>query len=409
MDTTQKACCDTANVDHPCYCDNKKAEAPPCPDCDTANSEHKACYYTNFSTLGPALPDCDPTNPKHLACYICDSFRVFDPNDEDDTPITLSQACILKDGAFDSNFVPYEVNVPQYNRLMESERYVYVPPGQTIIPSDSLDFVFPEGTVFLRKFHLDTVYGDPSSRKNIEVQMQIRNTPDTWVRLTYHYRDDQTDADLVDKSTWIFEDHSTDISGAGMPYYSDTVSMIPATSLSFTLYRSAHDCGSCHYNTSANGFLTQQLNRGTQLQDLVDAGVLASVPDLAAMTAAGRITKWHSMDDSTATLDQRARSFLAGNCSQCHNHIRHSPGLTSSLEYWADIPTPEYVDTTSLAPVWPGRPDTSMAVLNILANTMPPAETGITDAVGAKLLWDWINSLDTNLAPFPFPGVFEDP
>jgi hypothetical protein len=173
---------------------------------------------------------------------------------------------------------------------------------------------------------------------------------------------------------------------------------IPGTDIPY--YRGFWDCENCHWNSSANGFITQQLNRGNQLHDLADRGLLSVVPSLAAMEAKGKITKWYSVDDVSPTLEQSARSYLGGNCGYCHNHMeeRHLPGQTSSFDYFHDGP-PEFVDSV-LGPVIPGRPDTSAVILRMKECTMPLAEVYVPDVYAINLIWEWINSLNPPGVPW---------
>jgi hypothetical protein len=291
-------------------------------------------------------------------------------------------------------FIPYELNVPQYRNLMVTQRYVSVPAGQKIVAGDSINYVFPTGTVLIRLVQLDTVLNNPATRINIEFQIQVRNTDTTWARLVYVFREDQTDADIVTDMDYYMRAYRLNFGSVEMPYQDTLQPGLAVTGKDLYYFRGVWDCENCHWHTSANGFITPQLNKGTQLQDLVTKGVLANVPDLAAMEAAGKITRWPPMDDPDATLDEKALSYIAGNCSHCHNDIqvRHQPGQTSQYNHWRIADTISYVDSV-LGPIRPGRPDTSEIIIRMKESTMPLAEVTFPDGRAIKMIWEWTNSL----------------
>jgi len=308
----------------------------------------------------------------------------------------------LSESGFDPGnstvFVPYEVNVPQYRNLMTAQRYVSVPAGTSIIPGDSIDYTYPAGTAFIRVISRDTVYGDPSTNKKIEVQIQIRSADNQWHRLAYVYNEEETDAELSNGTKLFYKKYTTNIQGQGLPYFDD-VTKEPADVVEFTYLRLVTNCdNSCHWNTSANGFITQQLNRGNQLQELVDKGVLQHLPDLAGMTTKNMILKWVNKTDTSASLEERVLSYLGGNCSHCHNHLperENAAMLSRSFTHFRPPaePFPEFMNEAWT--VTPGKPDSSPIISRMILSNMPGgAEVSLPDAYAIDMLWDWVNSLD---------------
>ncbi|MBF0433509.1 MAG: T9SS type A sorting domain-containing protein [Fibrobacteria bacterium] len=311
---------------------------------------------------------------------------------------------------FDTNrtdlFIPYEVNVPQYRNYSGMNRYVYVPAGQKITPDDSLFYTFPKGTVLFRLVYFDGIYKDPSSRRMIELQIQVRATDSTWGRLVYVYNDEGTDAKILTDDPMDYYDtyYNLDLNGTDLGYTTEgAATPTPAPSISINYLRQIYDCGSCHWNNSANGFITQQLNVGTQLADLVDKQVLASAPDIAAMDAAGKITKWHTLDDATATVAQKAHSYLAANCSHCHSGMpeRLMSGIKNSYRYFTKETTPSFVNSVLM----PGNPDSSEILLKMRGKIMPYAEVDVVDITAVKAIWDWANELGATNTPYPYPLI----
>ncbi|MBF0431045.1 MAG: hypothetical protein HQK83_07185 [Fibrobacteria bacterium] len=331
------------------------------------------------------------------------SIRNWDGIDYSTLPPLLSGSGF--DPANTTEFVPYEVNVPQFRNLMYAKRYISVPTGQKIIPGDTSNYIFPIGTVLLRQIFLDAIYLEPTSQVNIEVQVQVRTATETWARFTYAFTNSQDDAILIDMSGYVDTTFFENIAGKGLKY--ETAPGVPATELEIMHLRLYDDCNQCHFNSSTNGFITQQLNKGNQLQTLVDKQVLASLPDLAGVAAKGMVTEWVDPYDTSKDLSQRALSYLAGNCSHCHagTEERFESGMLSIFTYF-QVPTgavPFFMlqkDTNGAALNFiVGDPVNSVALTRMIDASMPGGtEVKFGDTRGIEVLWDWINAMDGNPA-----------
>jgi hypothetical protein len=274
-------------------------------------------------------------------------------------------------------FKPYAVNVPQWRSFMQSNRYVYLPAGRKVIAGDSLNYTFPVGTVLIRDVYLDLIQGDPASRVFIEVQFQIMKADKEWSRLVYVYKEDGSAVPVTEN------DFHQKIFTVEL---NDTNAGYGTSSVSVEYIRTAWDCSSCHYN-SANGFITQQLNNGTQLASLVQAGVLAAAPNVAAWKAAGKVDRWYTWDHPGATPAQKFFSYLAGNCSHCHNKMedREQPGgPTSSFEYFSDNPIDIFKPVTGAFFVGDSAGSFSFGITRMADKSMPPGEFSMTDATAIK-------------------------
>src|SRR5689334_4052074 len=60
--------------------------------------------------------------------------------------------------------VAFEVNAPLWSDGSHKTRWVQVPVGKKIAPSDSDHYQFPDSTLFIKNFAFDTVYGDTNTR-----------------------------------------------------------------------------------------------------------------------------------------------------------------------------------------------------------------------------------------------------
>ena len=122
----------------------------------------------------------------------------------------------------------------------------------------------------------------------------------------------------------------------------------------------------------------------------IDEADLDQIPTLAAA------------DDSSRSLQDRARSYLDANCSQCHR-----PGGTVAYfdaRYSTPLAQQELVDGPVLIDQGIDRPrvisphDIWRSIAYMRVNTlddikMPPIARETIDIKGVKLLQDWITSL----------------
>ncbi|MBL9117647.1 MAG: PQQ-dependent sugar dehydrogenase [Verrucomicrobiaceae bacterium] len=147
-------------------------------------------------------------------------------------PQTLSATGLLTVGSYGNNnpvaasggFVYYEGINPLWSDRAHKERWFAIPTGQTIGYSPTGDWTFPEGSVFLKHFELPVDDANPSVRKRLETRVLVRNDSGYVYGMTYKWRADNSDADLV--TTGFTEDvvidgnvdlgslTSTDIGGA---------------------------------------------------------------------------------------------------------------------------------------------------------------------------------------------------
>ncbi|MDB6024610.1 MAG: hypothetical protein JWM68_833 [Verrucomicrobiales bacterium] len=270
---------------------------------------------------------------------------------------------------------PYDVTVPFWSDNAEKRRWFMVPASKTIDFKARENWQFPNGTTFIKHFDLETIAGDPSSKRKIETRFLVM-TDDGAYGLSYFWDDTQTNAFLVPD--------------AGMT--KDI--LITAGDVIKTqqwIYPSRTQCLTCHTRHSgfALGFNTQQLNRNiwcgsnsvNQLEALSDAGYfLKRVTDLRLLPTLA------SLSDTNNSLAFRARSYLAANCAHCHQGVDWGFGN------------------------WDARFDTSMTNSSSIASRllaidqlsrmhrkdfgrMPPLGSSILDNSGIKLIRDWTVSL----------------
>jgi hypothetical protein len=374
---------------------------------------------------GPACGDCDPTNSTHLACYVQTSFRLWDYNDPDDIPQRISQTGFYSDLAAKTivpEAIPYDVNILLWLDGAHQEQWVIVPSGQKITPTETQDYTFPDGTVFVKNISLDTIVGDTNSRILVETRFINLTAPiinDYDSRITFVWERDQSEAYLADVNYGV--DRNVPVWDGG------TLVDKPWRWLG------KFDCMACHSDQRGliRGFITQQLwmpSKTTpsqnQFDDLMAANVVDSKPDSAAMVNDSGVTvAWAPPDDVSATLEHRAKSYMASQCQWCHGTKSLELGAPHNLDYFKGGYDSTYINVISAAggeeypyQVYPGYPEKSNFIYRM---RLRPAALGETsgemmpgtpynsfelDEEGMELLWDWISSLDAGVPAPPYPS-----
>jgi hypothetical protein len=115
------------------------------------------------------------------------------------------------------------------------------------------------------------------------------------------------------------------------------------------------------------------------------------------------LPKYHTPGDSGATLETRARSWLAVNCSYCHQaggtgigafDMRPELSLSQSAMIDAHVGNVQAPDHKALVR---GYNDKSVIWNRLSASggytRMPPLATAVIDPEGTQVVMDWINSM----------------
>ncbi|WP_193210930.1 LamG-like jellyroll fold domain-containing protein [Luteolibacter marinus] len=251
--------------------------------------------------------------------------------------------------------------------------------------------------------------------------------PDTWLRMT-RAGDTFTAYSSSDGFTWT-EYASTTLSLPAQIYFGLAVTAhtaSPTTTAVFQVdsrrqpwyFPSRQDCVTCH-NPQAGGTLgpsTRQFNRDllfpnattdNQIRAWNHVGLFDNGPAEGDIPS---LEKLSDHDDTSATLQQRARSYLDANCSYCHR-----PGGVQA--FWdARYETPFPDQGIYYGPVADnlGNPDGRVVVPQSLANSilhhrvskvgenqMPPLAKNKVDEDGVAMLTAWIESLPTETVIAP--------
>jgi glucose/arabinose dehydrogenase len=317
-------------------------------------------------------------------------------------PATLSAAGVFSNLASlepAPGVVPYDVNLPFWSDHARKTRWFALPgTASTHAIGFAADgpWTFPTGTVWVKHFDLDAVRGDVGTARRLETRLLVK-TADGVYGLSYRWRADQSDADLVDEG------------GANVDYPVTENGVLRNQTWRFP---GRGECLACHTPSAGHalGFDTRQLKRlrihGTvtddQLNHLAAAGYFspATAPapgDVPALPAHA------ALDDATRSLEHRVRGYLAVNCVSCHSpggaglgdfDVRaHLTTAATRLRTGALVNPAGDAANRLLAP---GDEARSMLLRRILGQgvpRMPPLASNELDPAAAALLRAYIAQL----------------
>jgi len=274
--------------------------------------------------------------------------------------------------------VPYAVFNELWSDGEDKTRLFAIPDGSSINLESNGDFIFPERSIIVKNFTRDDTY--------LETRLFMRHI-NGWAGYSYQWLDDQSDAVLVEGSS------SQTVSVNG------TSHIIP----------SRGQCFECHTG-AANinlGLEASQLNfeiiypngnMGNQLEALSAATYLSSTANT------NQISQMASIDDQTASLELRARSYLHSNCSGCHQpgaigtqlDLRIQTNFTDSMS--CDIPPNNgNLGIANARIIAPGDANRSVLLTRMQSTQsnvrMPPLASDIVDSEAVSIVEQWINNL----------------
>ncbi|MBS1120761.1 MAG: Glutamate synthase large chain [Deltaproteobacteria bacterium] len=309
-------------------------------------------------------------------------WRLSPSNLPADAPLDIASSLVAT-GCFDAagepapGLIPYDLNWSFWSDGARKRRWMAVPDGGKIAIDPEGDFVFPNGTVLLKEFALDGY--------RVETRLLVRHEDGEWAGYTYIWNQDQTDAKLQPLTTKA-------IVQWGFHYWE---------------YPRRTECMRCH-NAAAGrtvGPELAQLDREIEYPNGRVSNQLATLEHIGMFEAPlpTELPSLAFIGDGTASITDRARSWLHANCAGCHRpgsmaigdmDFRFSTPLASMNI--CEVP-PErgdlgLQDARRLAP---GAPERSVMLARIRHRgfeAMPPSGF-VTDEGNAKLVEAWIRSL----------------
>ena len=358
----------------------------------------KPAARTTLALCLLALIGCTPPAPYGLVSRIpTEPYLQMPPLADGKIPALLSQTGVFSDTARripNTGLIPYELIEAFWSDGADKSRWIALPGGK-ITFSPGGEWRFPPGTVFVKNFDLGVDAADPKAKRRLETRLLVCDSAGGVYGAVYKWRADGSDADLLAGS------QTEDI-----PVRADRGEVHPQT----WYYPSRQDCLTCH-TANAGGVLgvkTRQMNRvftypsgvsDNQLRTWNHLGLFApaikdqDLPSFAKLAAA---------DDTSRALEDRARSYLDANCSQCHR----PGGTVANFDARYDTPLADQalIDGPVLIDQGIDRPriisprDIWRSIAYMRVNTtgdikMPPLARETIDQKGVKLLNEWINGM----------------
>jgi glucose/arabinose dehydrogenase len=292
--------------------------------------------------------------------------------------------------------VAYEVNSPFWSDEAEKFRWFGLPGLQSRIGFQRDEpWSFPVGTVWVKHFNRPD-RKPPLSPLPLETRILVMTTNGV-SGASYRWREDGSEADLVP---------ATGSFGTYFSFYYDELGNQSIVARSWR-FPGRQECLSCHTRTIGGpaGFNTAQLNRKvrdgsrwiSQIDLWAEAGYFHQHPEGAGIQPAEV-----AIDDTSAPIERRVRSYLASNCSQCHRPggvLRAQWDARSSipLDAMGIIGVTESVPIGSLASklVTPGDLSQSMLYKRIAepgVAHMPPLGSFLLNTNAISVVAEWITN-----------------
>lgn len=344
-------------------------------------------------------------------------------------PMLLSQT-----GAFSNvvtrtptpGLIPYDLNSPLWTDGSIKSRFLALPydgtpgsPGSPQVGNAEDDFwTFPAGTVIVKNFDLlvDERPGAANPVRRLETRLLVRYVNASGAQsikgATYRWNEDYSEATRVDFDTTApIAITQADGSTRQQPW----------------LFPGPGTCLVCH-NQSAGMVLgpkTAQLNKDfdygqylaggrvdNQLHTWSKLGMLATpLPDTASYP---NLPKMVDVADTSATMENRVRSYIASNCSFCHRRVLAAgeldgPGPKYDMRYETPNAATKLFDPDFRGPEYVGFTRDSLAASMLYTRDkafpgefpgpMPPLGRNVPDQRVLDLYDQWVNAeYDVTLA-----------
>jgi uncharacterized repeat protein (TIGR03806 family) len=344
------------------------------------------------------LVSCTQPAPYGLVSRVVAKPYLQMPQSADgEIPLLLSQTGAFADTKKrtpSDGLIPYGLNVPFWSDGADKSRWMALPAGEIGFAAAG-EWRFPAGTVFIKNFDLATDAANPGAKRRLETRLLVRDAAGGVYGAVYRWRPDGSDADLLTGS----QTEAISIKSKNGEVHQQT-----------WYYPSRQDCLTCH-TANAGGVLgvkTRQMNGNFTYPSGVSDNQLRTLNHLGLFAPAFKEEDLHafaalaSADDLSRPLEDRARSYLDANCSQCHRpggtvanfDARYDTPLAAQGLIAGAVLIDQGIDRPRIiAPhdIW--RSIAYMRVDTLGEIKMPPLARETIDSKGVQLLGEWINSL----------------
>jgi uncharacterized repeat protein (TIGR03806 family) len=301
--------------------------------------------------------------------------------------------------------IPVAPASPLWSDNASKQRWIVIPndgvrntEAEKIGFSENDNWTFPVGSVFVKHFELAASASNPGSVYRLETRFMVHGE-DGYFAFTYRWNDDGTEAYLLnDGSSASFK----------------VVNAVGTTVNQVWDFPGRAACMDCHQAAAGRvlGVKTRSLNwtynyadspAQNQLLHLSAKGLFQA--SLTSGAVAGFMAA-KGLGDTSATVEDRVRSYMDMNCSHCHM----PGGVAGRATFDARMTTPlalaQLVNATPLADdvglvnaklIKPGDPANSVFAFRDGSRNpliqMPPLGTRAVDSKYLALLTSWINTM----------------
>jgi uncharacterized repeat protein (TIGR03806 family) len=216
----------------------------------------------------------------------------------------------------------YEPILPLFTDYAHKSRFVWMPEGTsaTILDDPTQTFDFPQNAILIKNFYYPADFSKPEGERRIIETRLLINEEDGWKAYPYVWNDKQTDAKYK-VTGGITNVHWKDENGE-------------AKNINYAM-PNKNQCKSCHNQNDKFqpiGPKVKQLNNELTYESGEKVNQLMKWQQVGYLTPNTKTTefvKLVSMNNQTASLGLKARSYLEANCAHCHN--KSGPASTSGL------------------------------------------------------------------------------
>lgn len=315
------------------------------------------------------------------------------PDSASDVAVTLAANNCFSDVTTQTmadGVIPYTVNSVLWSDGESKGRYFAIPDDsqitlkidETHIGStngiENGDFDFPEGSVIIKHFYRGT--------RIVETRYLMNHKNNGWAGYSYKWNYAQTELTLLDTSDEI---------SSPVSHY----------------FPSRGECMECHTDAAlvVLGPDTLQLNYTLYYTDGSDENYLDALGRLGFFSISPlpvyKENKLYALNDNSASLEQKARSYLHSNCSGCHRvgtgpaggvgDMRYNSPFTFNMNICEVLAThPDSLANSKLIDL--GDADNSTIYLRLAStgiDKMPPIGREDFDPTAVSVMGQWINSL----------------
>ena len=315
----------------------------------------------------------------------------------------------VRDHRLVPSVIPYSVNSPLWSDGAIKERFMAVPGLEKVEYKASRAWGFPEGTVLIKTFSIETDVGNPKSRRRIETRFLTLHDNGEWAGYSYRWNAEQTDATLVENG------------GANAIYEIRDPKVLGGKRKKNWRFPSRAECMVCHTREARYvlGPTTLQMNRdhgyhGTidnQLRTLEHIGFFKPKktskknPSGSPFGDPQTLPRLPDPFDKTQSLDSRARSYLHANCWHCHvvngggnaEMELHFSKSRKESKIYDEKPRHITFGMKNGLLVASGAPKRSLVLHRIGLRgkgQMPPVGSYEVDQRATKMLSEWIRGLE---------------